>query len=49
MKKFTRLLLLGVFALAVASCTRPPPPPEGDLTPPRRAVDAKTELESGRR
>ncbi len=49
MKRALYMILAGAFAMAIAACSRPAPT-EGDLTPPpRKALDAKTELESGRR
>jgi hypothetical protein len=48
MRRLLGLILIGSFALALGACARKPPP-EADLTPPpKRAFDAKTQLESGR-
>lgn len=49
MKTLLRLFTIGFFALSIAACARQPPPPDADLTPPpRKPMDAKTALESGR-
>ena len=48
MKRILHLVIIGSFALAIGACSRPPPP-QGDLTPPpKKAYDAKTQLETGR-
>jgi hypothetical protein len=45
--RLTRLVAIGL-TLAIAACATTPPP--ADLTPPpRKAYDAKTQLESGKR
>ena len=45
--RLTRLVAIGL-TLAIAACATTPPPT--DLTPPpRKAYDAKTQLESGRK
>ena len=45
--RLTRIVAVGL-TLAVAACATTPPP-AADLTPPpRKAMDAKTQLESGR-
>lgn len=41
-----RLLLLALFGLTVAACATQP---QADLTPPAKRLDAKTQLETGRR
>lgn len=49
MKKTFTLFAAGFLALSIAACARPKPP-EVDLTPPpKKAYDAKTQLESGRK
>jgi hypothetical protein len=40
-------LVLACLALSVAACASAPPPDLG--APPRKAFDAKTQLETGRR
>ncbi|HZH53529.1 MAG TPA: hypothetical protein VEZ16_16815 [Microvirga sp.] len=46
--RLTRLVAVAI-TLAIAACATTPPP-AADLTPPpRKAYDAKTQLESGRR
>jgi hypothetical protein len=45
--RLTRIVAVGL-TLAIAACATTPPP-AADLTPPpRKAMDAKTQLESGR-
>lgn len=46
-----RLSVAAALTLAVAACaSNPPPPPEADFAPPgKRQLDAKTQLETGRR
>jgi hypothetical protein len=47
--RMTRGLVALGLTLAIAACATTPPP-AADLTPPpRKAYDAKTQLESGRR
>ncbi|MCB8820980.1 hypothetical protein [Microvirga rosea] len=46
--KLTRILAVGV-TLAIAACATTPPPVVDTNPPPRKAYDAKTQLESGRR
>jgi hypothetical protein len=48
LNRLTRLVAVGL-TLAIAACATTPPP-AADLTPPpRKAYDAKTQLESGRK
>jgi hypothetical protein len=42
-------LVLACLALSVAACASAPPPPPDLGAPPRKAYDAKTQLETGRR
>jgi predicted small lipoprotein YifL len=45
-----RLSLAAALTLTIAACASAPPPPEADYAPPgKRQLDAKTQLESGRR
>lgn len=44
-----RLVLLAGIALSVAACATTPPPPPDYPPPAARPLDAKTQLESGRR
>ena len=49
MSSFLRLSVLTALALTIAACaTTPPPPPDYPPPGPRR-LDAKTQLETGRR
>ena len=50
MPSFTRLSVAAALALALAACATTPPPPPADYPPPnKRQLDAKTQLETGRR
>lgn len=43
-------ILAAALALAMAACATTPPPPPSDYPPPgARPLDAKTQLETGRR
>lgn len=44
-----KLSLAAVIALAVAACATTPPPPPDYPPPGKRQLDAKTQLETGRR
>jgi hypothetical protein len=45
-----RLTVAAALTLTVAACASAPPPPEADYAPPgKRQLDAKTQLETGRR
>jgi predicted small lipoprotein YifL len=45
-----RLSLAAALTLTIAACASAPPPPEADYAPPgKRQLDAKTQLETGRR
>jgi hypothetical protein len=44
----TRIVAVGL-TLAIAACATTPPPAVDLTPPPRKAYDAKTQLESGRR
>jgi starvation-inducible outer membrane lipoprotein len=46
MKHIARLACLAVVAASLAACATPPPPV--DLTPPKKKLDAKTQLETGK-
>lgn len=46
--KATRLAVLALFVLGLAACATQPQP-SADLTPPKTRLDAKTQLETGRR
>lgn len=46
--KLTRILAVGL-TLAVAACATTPPPAVDVNPPPRKAMDTKTQLESGRK
>jgi hypothetical protein len=46
MNSFTRILALGL-TLAIAACATTPPP--SMTPPPAKPLDAKTQLESGRK
>ncbi|WP_174219265.1 hypothetical protein [Microvirga sp. 17 mud 1-3] len=46
--KLTRILAVGL-TLAIAACATTPPPAVDMNPPPRKAMDAKTQLESGRK
>jgi hypothetical protein len=48
MLTLTRILAIGL-TLAIAACATTPPPAVDLTPPPRKATDAKTQLESGRR
>lgn len=49
MLPLVRLSLAAALALTIAACaTQPPPPPDAPVVG-RRALDAKTQLETGRR
>ncbi len=45
-----RLSVAAALTLTLAACASAPPPPEADYAPPgKRQLDAKTQLETGRR
>jgi predicted small lipoprotein YifL len=45
-----RLSVAAALTLTIAACaSAPPPPPEDYAAPSRRQLDAKTQLETGRR
>lgn len=46
--RLTRLVAVGL-TLAIAACATTPPPATDMTPPPRKALDAKTQLENGRR
>ncbi|WP_174247472.1 hypothetical protein [Methylocapsa sp. S129] len=49
MATFIRSLVAVGLALSLAACAAAPPPPQADLNPPpRKQLDAKTQLETGR-
>ena len=45
----TRLILATLIALTIAACATTPPPPPDYAAPGKRQLDAKTQLEYGRR
>lgn len=45
MQRLCRLSLAGLLTLALAACATTPPPQQ-DLTPPKKRLDAKTTLEN---
>jgi hypothetical protein len=51
MKPALRLTCAALIALSIAACatTPPPPPPDYGPAPGKRPLDAKTQLETGRR
>lgn len=49
MKNLIRLSLAATIALAAAACASNPPPPPDYPPPGKRPLDAKTQLETGRR
>ena len=50
MRTSPRLVLLTALVVALAGCATPPPPePAYPAAPPKKCVDAKTQLETGRR
>jgi hypothetical protein len=49
MSPVLRLSLATAFVLAVAACASAPPPPPDYPPPGKRQLDAKTQLETGRR
>lgn len=52
MRKLSLPLAAFIAALSLAGCAsnpEPPPPANVDLTPTKRPLDAKTQLETGRR
>ena len=46
---FKRLSLAAALALTMAACATTPPPPPDFPPPGKRQLDAKTQLETGRR
>lgn len=45
-----RLSIAAALAFSIAACATTPPPPEAQFAPPgKRQLDAKTQLEIGRR
>jgi hypothetical protein len=51
MTRFLRILIPAGMILAIAGCSAPPPPPEASYPPPpqKKQLDAKTQLETGRK
>ena len=48
-KTFPRLFVVALALSGVAACaSSPPPPPAQDFSVPKRKLDAKTQLETGR-
>jgi hypothetical protein len=48
MARLVNLAVVSAFVLSLAACASQPQP-QADLTPPARKLDAKTQLETGRR
>lgn len=48
MNRLTRIVALGL-TLAIAACATTPPPAADMTPPPRKALDAKTQLETGKK
>lgn len=48
MNRIVSLAIVSAFALTLAACATQPQS-QADLTPPARKLDAKTQLETGRR
>ena len=51
MTRLLRTLIPVGMILAIAGCSAPPPPPEASYPPPppKKQLDAKTQLETGRK
>ena len=49
MSTFVRSLIALGLALSLAACAANPPPPPEMTPPPKKCLDAKTQLETGRK
>jgi predicted small lipoprotein YifL len=49
MKRILSSFVLVTLAFSLAACAPPPPPPSADYSaPPKKRLDAKTQLETGK-